>query len=144
MTVAARSNHPQPEGIDYRRVTLGLALMALALAVVGSVVGYLLLGIKGLWGALVGAGVVGAMFASSALVMHLSRDGLTQARNLLISWFVKILALLGILLALDRATFIDRPVFGVTVLVGVIGSLALEGRVVWRARIPPGEGFDGI
>jgi hypothetical protein len=118
--------------------------MALALAVVGSVVGYLLLGIKGLWGALVGAGVVGAMFASSALVMHLSRDGLTQARNLLISWFVKILALLGILLALDRATFIDRPVFGVTVLVGVIGSLALEGRVVWRARIPPGEGFDGI
>jgi hypothetical protein len=75
--------------------------------------------------------------------MHVSRTKGTQAQNLLIAWFAKLIVLFGVLLALKSATFVSRPVFGVTILVGILGSLVLEGRVVWSARVPPGGGDGG-
>ncbi|MDR2454088.1 MAG: hypothetical protein LBD51_06015 [Bifidobacteriaceae bacterium] len=130
----------RPEGLDYRRISLQLGLLALALAGAGGALGYWLAGPKGLAGALLGAAIVGLFFASSAAVMHLSRTAEAQARNLLLAWFAKLVVLFGVLLALNSATFISRPVLGVTVLAGIIGSLVLEGRVVWNARVPPGGG----
>ncbi|MDR1118292.1 MAG: hypothetical protein LBL01_03210, partial [Bifidobacteriaceae bacterium] len=62
---------------------------------------------------------------------------------LLITWFAKLAVMFGVLVALGQASFMSRPVFGITMLVGIIGSLVLEGRVVWSARIPPGGGGAG-
>jgi hypothetical protein len=73
--------------------------------------------------------------------MHLGRTTEAQARNLLITWFAKLIVLFGVLVALDKATFISRPAFGLTILAGILGSLVLEGKVVWSARIPPGGGY---
>jgi hypothetical protein len=83
--------------------------------------------------------VVGLFFASSGLVMHLSKTPEAQARNLLVSWFAKMIVLLVVMMALKSAAFISRPALGLTIVAGVIGSLILEGRVVWAARLPPGE-----
>ncbi|MDR2564575.1 MAG: hypothetical protein LBC97_00685 [Bifidobacteriaceae bacterium] len=127
-------------GIDYGRVGVQLGVLAAVLAVGGGVLGYLLAGGKGLWGALMGAVIVGAFFGASAVVMHLSKTAESKARNLLIAWFAKLVGLFVIMLALNQATFISRPALGITILVGVIGSLVLEGRVVWSARITPGPG----
>ncbi|MDR2380622.1 MAG: hypothetical protein LBE08_05520 [Bifidobacteriaceae bacterium] len=138
-----RTGQPRPEGVDYRRITRGLGLLAAALAVVGGAVGYWLAGGPGLIGALIAAAITGAFFTSSGLVMHFSKTAAAQARNLLITWFAKLIVLFGVLLAMNSAEFINRPVFGVTILAGIIGSLVLEGRVVWSARIPPGEGAGG-
>ncbi|MDR0366489.1 MAG: hypothetical protein LBH68_06665 [Bifidobacteriaceae bacterium] len=128
----------KPEGINYNRITAQLGLMTLGLAVVAGVVGYLVRGTNGLWGALIGAAVVGAFFGASAVVMAKGKTPEAKARNLLIVWFVKIVALLGVLLLIEQAAWIDRPSFGLTVLAGIIGSLALEGRVVMSAREVPG------
>ncbi|MDR2348891.1 MAG: hypothetical protein LBD90_09840 [Bifidobacteriaceae bacterium] len=130
----------RPEGVDYRRISLLLGLLALALALVGGGLGYWLAGSEGLAGALLGAAIVGVFFASSGVVMHLSKTAEAQARNLLVAWFGKLIVLFGVLVALNSATFISRPVFGVTILAGIIGSLVLEGRVVWNARVAPGDG----
>jgi F0F1-type ATP synthase membrane subunit c/vacuolar-type H+-ATPase subunit K len=122
----------------YRRVTIQLAVLAVGLAIVGGVVAYLLAGIAGMWGALFGALVVGLFFASSALVMARSKSQEAASRNLLITWFVKLVALLGVLMVLDSITFVNRIAFGVTVMAGIVGSLALETRVVMQARDPNG------
>ncbi|MDR3106796.1 MAG: hypothetical protein LBU05_01155 [Bifidobacteriaceae bacterium] len=129
-----------PEGIDYSRVTVQLVVLASLLALAGSGLGYFLDGAKGLWGALVGAAIVGFFFAASSLVMHLSKTPEAKARNLLIAWFAKLIVLFIVLLALNQASFISRQALGVTILIGVIGSLVLEGKVVWSARLPPGPG----
>ncbi|MDR0591767.1 MAG: hypothetical protein LBG60_00625 [Bifidobacteriaceae bacterium] len=133
----------KPEGIDYRAVTIQLAVLSGVLAVGGGLAGYFAAGPKGLWGALLGAAIVGACFGASALVMHLSKTAEAKARNLLIAWFGKLIALFMAMLALNQATFISRPALGATILVGVIASLALEGRVVWSARLPPQAGPAG-
>jgi hypothetical protein len=72
--------------------------------------------------------------------MHFSKTAEAKARNLLLSWFAKLIILFVVMLALNQATFISRPAFGITILAGVIGSLVLEGRVVWSARVTPGPG----
>ncbi|MDR2374217.1 MAG: hypothetical protein LBD77_09030, partial [Bifidobacteriaceae bacterium] len=130
----------EPPGIDYGRVAVSLGLLAAALALVGAVAGYLAAGAKGAWGALLGAAIVGAFFAASALVMHFSKTAEAKARNLLIAWFAKMIVLFAVLWSLSDATFINRQALSLTVVAGVIGSLILEGRVVWSARIPPGQG----
>ncbi|MDR2378043.1 MAG: hypothetical protein LBD70_01260, partial [Bifidobacteriaceae bacterium] len=129
-----------PGGIDYRRVGVQLAVFAGLLALVGGATGYFAAGTKGMWGALTGAVIVGGFFGASAMVMHRSKTAEAKARNLLIAWFAKLIVLFVVMLALNQAVFINRTALGVTVLAGVIGSLVLEGRVVWSARIPPGPG----
>ncbi|MDR0626832.1 MAG: hypothetical protein LBG11_06175 [Bifidobacteriaceae bacterium] len=128
---------PKSEGINYGRVGLQLALLALSLAVGGGLIGYLAAGGKGLAGALLGAAIVGLFFGASALTMHLSPTPEAKARNLMVTWFGKLIILFVVMLALNQATFINRPALGLTILAGIIGSLVLEGRVVWSARVPP-------
>ncbi|MDR1633765.1 MAG: hypothetical protein LBS27_02330 [Bifidobacteriaceae bacterium] len=127
-------------GVDYRRTGIQLGVLAAVLAVIGGGLGYWAAGIQGLWGALLGAAIVGAFFGASALVMYVSKTAEAKARNLLVAWFAKLIVLFVVMLALNQATFINRPAFGITVLAGVIGSLVLEGRVVWSARTTPGPG----
>ncbi|MDR1441577.1 MAG: hypothetical protein LBJ02_04185 [Bifidobacteriaceae bacterium] len=133
---------PPADPIAYGRIGIQLAILAVVLAVGGGVVGYLAAGFEGLWGALLGAATVGLFFGASALVMHLSKTPESKARNLLLSWFGKLVVLFGLMLVLNQASFINRPAFGLTVVVGVMGSLAVEGRVVWAARVTPEPGPD--
>jgi hypothetical protein len=127
--------------MDYAKVMRWLGLFVLALAIGGGVVGFLVSGWPGLWGGLIGAAIVGLFFGTSALAMHLGRKGGpdAQVRNLMLTWFIKLIVLLGLLFAISGATFISKPVLGVTILVGVAGSLALESRIVLSARIAPGD-----
>jgi hypothetical protein len=48
--------------------------------------------------------------------------------------------LLVVMIAIDSLTIYHRYVFAITVLVGVVGSLALDVRVVLRARLAPEAG----
>jgi hypothetical protein len=55
------------------------------------------------------------------------------------SWIVKMLLLLAVFVAVDGWDALHRPVLGVCVLVGVLGSLVLDTRLVLRARPSPGD-----
>jgi len=126
-----------PQGVSYRSVVIQLGVLTVALAVVGGTLGYLVKGGPGAWGALLGAVVTGLFFGTTAVVMFLGRDGdpQVQIRNLVISWFIKLVLLFTAFVALGQATWLEPKAFGLSVLVGVVGSLAIEGRAVWSARI---------
>jgi hypothetical protein len=118
-----------------------LALWVAVLAAGGIGVGYLVEGAGGLVAGAIGAGVTFFFCGTTAAVMAVTmrRPVSTQSAWLVVSWVVKTIALLGVFIVVDRYDWIDRPVLAVTVLVGVIGSLILDSRLVLRARISPGD-----
>src|SRR5699024_8063536 len=52
------------------------------------------------------------------------------------TWLVKVVLTLGLVLAVRDATFYDKPVFVVTVIVAALGTLALDMRSVYSGRMP--------
>ncbi|MDR3202238.1 MAG: hypothetical protein LBT54_03800 [Bifidobacteriaceae bacterium] len=128
-------------GVAFGRLARALGLLALGVAVASGIVGYALAGRSGLWGALIGAGLTGAFCGSTAVVMAATakRPMAATSAGVVIAWVGKMVLLVGAMLALDGRDFFDRTVLGVTVVVGVVGSLALDARVVLKARIAPGD-----
>ncbi len=104
------------------------------LAVVGAVVGGLLAGVPGVWGALIGAGAA-AFFSGTTLVSMLVTADAPAGRTTAVimgAWLGKV-AVLGIVLAvLSTADFYSRAALGVVLIVGVTGSAALDYRAVTR------------
>jgi hypothetical protein len=52
------------------------------------------------------------------------------------TWLVKMIVLIGALVALRPLGFYDRMVLGVVLLVGVLGAALLDYRAVRRGRVP--------
>lgn len=114
------------------------ALMVAGLAVLGSVVGLLVAGLPGLWGALLGAGL--AAFFSGVTVWSMSRtvgkDPTTTGAVVMGSWLGKMVVLVLVLVVLRGQDFYDRVVLFVVLLIGAIGSALLDYRAVRGARVP--------
>lgn len=122
----------------FRTALRGMLLLVGAVAVLGCVVGGVLSGSAGVWGALLGAGVT-LLFSGTTVLSMLTTTGTTphtMAAVVLGGWIVKMAVLLGVLLALRSADFYDRDVFVVTLLVGAFGSALLDYRAVARGRVP--------
>jgi hypothetical protein len=130
---------PGRRGIDYGRLLAALVVWCVVLAGLGALAGNLAAGRAGMLGALAGAGVTVVFAGSTALVMGLTRRKSVQVAAvwLVVSWVVKMAALMAAFAFLDRADWYSRPAFGIAVLVGVAGSLALDARLVLSARQPP-------
>ena len=128
----------EPQGVDYQRIVRQLGLMTAVLALLGGTLGWIFNQTSGLLGGLMGALLTGLFFATTAWVMHLGhRQGPeAQIRNLVISWFGKLVLLFAAFIALEQAKWMHLKTFGLTVLVGVLGSLFIESRAVMTARIP--------
>jgi hypothetical protein len=101
-------------------------------------VGYLVDGVAGVWGALIGMGLAAVFFALTVAValgtarMEVSALGAA----VLGSWLVKMILLIVVLALLRDAEFYSRPVLFATLLVGTIGALLLEAWVVNTTRVP--------
>ncbi|MCL2802412.1 MAG: hypothetical protein FWD29_00435 [Micrococcales bacterium] len=126
----------------YRRIIQQVFLFAAVLGGLAVVMGYLVDGTNGLWGALIGAGVIAIFFTVSAVVMLKSQGQppVTQIRNQVISFAIKIISLFGLIFVLGQATWMNPKIFAATILAGVIGSLMLEWRAIVGARVPPSGG----
>lgn len=120
-----------------RLLTLGLIAFAVAMPVV-AVIGYLIDGSAGVWGALLGLALPLAFFSITAIVALLTvrlRPEVLGAA-VLGSWLLKIIVLIGVLVPLSNADFYNRMVFFVVLLLGTFGYLALEAVIVLRTRVP--------
>jgi hypothetical protein len=141
---------PQPDGTPAPRVTEAEASAALrtalrdmvvllaALLVVGVVVGYLVAGLPGVWGALLGVALA-LVFSGTTVVSVMRTTGEGPARTTAVivgAWLVKMVFVFAALLVLGRMDFYDRTVLGLVLLAGVIGSAVLDLRAVQRARVP--------
>jgi drug/metabolite transporter (DMT)-like permease len=129
-------------------------ILAVAIAVVGGVVGFLAAGTPGLVSALIGA-LIGGLFlgvtaASILFANRLSRGDMLHPAYfgvILGAWLLKFVLFLVIVFLLREQPWIDGTVLFLTLVAGVLGTLAIDVIVVARSRIPyasdvtlPGDG----
>ena len=117
------------------RIGLIASLVALPIAVL---IGYLVAGASGAWGAAIGMGIAVAFFTITVGVALVTAgmDATALGASVLGSWLVKMVLLLVVLALLRDADFYSRPVLFVSLLVGTIGTLVLEALVVTRTQVP--------
>jgi hypothetical protein len=128
-------------------------ILAVVIAIVGSIVGYLVDGPKGLLSALIGA-VLTAVFmgftAVSILVAaRVTRDDASSVLFfgvILGFWIFKFIVFIVVIVLLRSADFVQPMVMFVSILAAVIGSLVVDVLAFVRTRVPyvqvdlPGDG----
>ena len=122
----------------FLRALRDVLLFTVGLVVVGSGVGWLVAGVPGLWAGLLG-GAVSLLVAGTTVATMLLTAGSDLARVgavALAAWVVKAAILIGAFVALRGSDLVDRPLFSLVVVAGVLGSLALDYRAVARGRVP--------
>ena len=113
-------------------------IMLVVLTVVGIGVGALVAGVAGVWAALLGVGVT-LIFSGTTIVsmLYTADKGPNATMAVLLGgWIAKMAVLIILLAVLGQLDFYHRMVFAIIVLVGVIGSAALDMRSVIRGREP--------
>jgi hypothetical protein len=128
----------EPERRVLRRALRDTLLLLAGLAVVGVVVGALVAGTAGVWGALVGVAL--AAFFCGVTIWSMGRTvGAGPAATgavVMGSWIAKIVVLVVVLAVLRGQDFYDRWVLIAVLAVGAIGSALLDYRAVQRGRVP--------
>lgn len=143
MTNQPTAKGPTPKGptalvAPMRRVLrIGAVASAIALPV-AALVGFLLAGAPGAWGALIGMGLAVAFFGITVVVALLTArmDPTQLAMWVLGSWLIKVILLIVVLAPLRGAEFYSRPALFLSLLVGTLGTLLLEARVITTTRVP--------
>ena len=117
------------------RIGLIASLVALPVAVL---IGYLVAGAAGAWGAAIGMGIAVGFFTITVGVAlgTAGMDATALGASVLGSWLIKMVLLLVVLALLRDADFYSRPVLFISLLVGTIGTLVLEALVVTRTQVP--------
>jgi hypothetical protein len=118
-------------------------LLAAAVAVLGSAIGFVVDGVPGLLGALVGAGMtavfLGLTAATILLATRVSKGELFSTAFFGIvmgGWLVKLLVFFAIVVLLAQQDFLNPMVLFVTIVVAVLGSLAADVLAFTRTRTP--------
>ncbi len=114
------------------------ALVCLGAAVLTAVAAYLLVGLPGVWGALLGYAIALGFLATTSLVGARTAGGdpVVVAGWVLGSWLVKVVVVGVVLFVLDDMTFYDPVALFVGVVVGMVCTLFAEYRALTSARIP--------
>ncbi|SDD54459.1 hypothetical protein SAMN05216410_3474 [Sanguibacter gelidistatuariae] len=113
-------------------------IMLVVLTVVGIGVGALVAGASGVWAALLGVGVT-LIFSGTTIasMLYTADKGPNTTMALLLGgWIAKMLVLVIILAVLGQLDFYHHLIFAVIVMVGVVGSAALDMVSVIRGREP--------
>jgi hypothetical protein len=118
-------------------------LLAAAIAVVGSVVGFLVDGGTGLVSALIGAAMaflfLGVTAGSILLANRIAHSDFLNPLffvTVLGGWLLKFAVFLVLLIVLKDQPWINNVVLLLTVIVGVVGSLVVDVVVIARSRQP--------
>jgi hypothetical protein len=122
----------------FRRAVVYGGLLAVAIALVGSLASLLTVGLPGVYAALIGAAIstsfslmtIGSVWLGSKLPLN----GFYAL--VLGGWLIKVV-LFGVVLAiLQGAQNFNGPVFFFAIVAGVLGGLAIDSWLVLKARIP--------
>lgn len=123
-----------------RVLKLGSALIG-AIAILGGAIGFLAVGINGLYSALIGAALALVFVSMTALSILIGgRLPLGGFFGVVMGgWLVKLVGFIVAMKLLVAADFINGPVLFFTIVASVLGTLALDAIVVMRSRIPTFE-----
>lgn len=127
-----------------RIIVWGL-VASVALAAVAGVIGYVAVGMPGLYSALIGAAVSFVFFSITALVLLFTSDmdPTVMAAGVLGGFLIKIAGFLGVIALLGDKGFYDRLTLFLTLVVGAVVSLSIDVIAVRKARIPYTHASEG-
>ncbi|GAB3606899.1 hypothetical protein GCM10027413_23080 [Conyzicola nivalis] len=118
-------------------------LLAIAIAVIGSIIGFLVDGSVGLVSALIGAAMafvfLGVTAGSILLANRIANSDFLNPLffiTVLGGWLLKFAVFLVLLFVLKDQLWINNVVLLLTVIVGVVGSLVVDVVVIARSRQP--------
>lgn len=135
----AERRPPQALTVPMNRIARKGAIAVGVALPVATLIGYLVGGSAGAWGALLGMGIAVGFFGITivvALATARTRDAGTLGLAVLASWLVKIVLLIVILAFLRGQEFYSPGALFVSLLVGTFGTLIIEWRVVTTTRVP--------
>jgi uncharacterized membrane protein (DUF4010 family) len=119
------------------------AILTVGIAVLGSIVGYLVAGVPGLVSGLIGAGLTAlfmgltaASIALAARVTHNEPSSTVFFGIVLGVWLIKFVLFIVILLLLRGQPFVQPLVMFFAILAAVLGSLVVDVIAFVRARVP--------
>lgn len=129
----------------FRTVQRRLLLLTAGAAVLGVLVGLLVAGGPGVWGALLAAGLgLVFTFTTVATLRFLAGRGPELLQIVLVGgWLVKMALVVVVMLWLREQTFYHRGVFFGTLVIVLLGAVAIEMYSVATARIPAVEAATG-
>lgn len=126
-----------------KRVLLYGGLLAAAIAVVGGVVGFIVVGPRGLVSALIGTAMAFVFLAVTAgsilLANRTSRADVLSPSFfgiVLGGWLLKFVVFLVLVFLLKDQPWIENTVLFLSIVAGVVGSLVVDLLVVARSRMP--------
>lgn len=114
------------------------ALLVVSVAVICSIIGFLVVGVDGLWTALIGSAIALVFTSLTVLsVLFGARLPLGGFYGLVLGgWLLKIVLFAVLMAALQRIDFIHGPTLFFAIVLSVLGSLGIDSWVVLRSRIP--------
>jgi len=119
------------------------AILTVGIAIVGSIIGYLVAGTPGLVSALIGAGLTALFMGFTALsIVIASKVTKDEPSSTLFfgivlgMWLLKFVVFIVILVLLRDAPFINPLVMFFAILAAVIGSLVVDVVAFLRSRVP--------
>ncbi|MPV38123.1 hypothetical protein [Georgenia subflava] len=129
----------------YEVILRQLIVLVAVLAAGGSVVGYLVAGLPGVWGALMGAAIAALFTLGTVITMMRTADRPVHVMSAAMvgGWIVKMILLFAVLLIVRDRDFYSPGVFFVVLALAILGSLAIEFRAILTARIPTVEPTGG-
>lgn len=122
----------------FRQALNGMLLLVAGLTVLGVVIGLIIDGSAGVWGALLGAGLT-IVFSGTTVLTMLKTAGSTpqmMAGVVLGGWVAKMVVLVAALAVLGQFDFYNKYIFAAVLLVGVMASVGLDYRAVSKGRMP--------
>jgi hypothetical protein len=119
------------------------AVVTAALAVVGSVIGYLVAGQDGLWSALAGVLLAAVFLGITALSILIANRWFGDALYVPIffgivlgGWILKFVVFIVVLLVVRGQPWVEPAVFFVALVVSILASLVIDIVVMMRMRMP--------
>lgn len=114
------------------------ALGLLGLAVVGALVSWLVAGVPGLWGALIGVAVGGGFILCTALAVLFTEKlpPATSGLILLGSWLLKMILAILVLGLLKGMDFYSKPALAIVMVLALVIVLGAETAGLLRVKVP--------
>lgn len=122
----------------FRRVLVQGSALILAIAVLGSVIGFFTVGVPGVLSALIGAGLTLLFVTLTALSVFLGgKLGIGAFFGIVMGgWLFKIVLFMVLVKVLLGNDLINGPVLFFTLIASIMGSLTVDSLAVLKARMP--------
>ncbi|WP_421740485.1 hypothetical protein [Cellulomonas sp.] len=128
---------PAGSTVVLRQALRDMLVLLGVLTVVGVGVGYLVDGMAGVWGALLGVGIA-LIFSGTTVVSVLKTVNSEPTMMMAVimgAWLAKLIVVIIVMVILRQFDFYNPMVLFLVSVVGVIGSAVLDARAVQRGRV---------